>query len=57
MSALSYEEWKVALAILQSSVVAWMKDYGDDFPVLRDMCHAVDEEIDAVRSGNDNDAC
>lgn len=45
----SKEAKKVALARLEGEVLDWMRDHGDTFPTLRDLCHEISTRIDKER--------
>lgn len=43
-NTISREAKKIALAALD-----WMRDHGDIFPTLRDLCHQIEIEIEKER--------
>ncbi|MER0069449.1 hypothetical protein [Corynebacterium sp. KPL3806] len=45
----SKEAKKIALARLEGEVLDWMRDHGDTFPELRDLCHEIETTIDQER--------
>lgn len=45
----SPEAKKIALARLEGEVLDWMRDHGDTFPELRDLCHEIETTIDKER--------
>ncbi|EGT5594941.1 hypothetical protein B7O34_10350 [Corynebacterium striatum] len=45
----SREAKKVALARLEGEALDWMRDHGDIFPTLRDLCHQIEIEIEKER--------
>lgn len=45
----SREAKKVALSRLEGEVLDWMRDHGDTFPDLRDLCHEISVYIDKER--------
>ena len=45
----SPEAKKIALARLEGEVLDWMRDHGDTFPELRDLCHEIETTIDQER--------
>lgn len=45
----SPEAKKIALARLEGEVLDWMRDHGDTFPALRDLCHEISTHIDKER--------
>lgn len=45
----SREAKKVALSRLEGEVLDWMRDHGDTFPTLRDLCHEISTRIDKER--------
>lgn len=46
----SRESRKVSLARLEAEVIDWAKAHGDTFPVLRDLCHEIEVQIDTERT-------
>ncbi|MBK4164023.1 hypothetical protein [Corynebacterium macginleyi] len=46
----SPEAKKIALARIEGEVLDWMRDHGDTFPVLRDLCHEIEVQIDTERT-------
>ena len=45
----SREVKKVALSRLEGEVLDWMRDHGETFPALRDLCHEISTHIDKER--------
>ena len=45
----SREARKVALARLEGEILDWMRDHGDTFPELRDLCHQIETTIEQER--------
>lgn len=45
----SREAKKVALSRLEGEVLDWMRDHGDAFPALRDLCHEISTHVDIER--------
>lgn len=45
----SREAKKVALSRLEGEVLDWMRDHGETFPALRDLCHEISTRIDKER--------
>lgn len=45
----SREAKKVALSRLEGEVLDWMRDHGEVFPPLRDLCHEISTRIDKER--------
>ena len=45
----SKEARKIALARLEGEVLDWMRDHGDTFPELRDLCHEIETTIEQER--------
>lgn len=45
----SREAKKVALSRLEGEVLDWMRDHGEAFPTLRDLCHEISTRIDKER--------
>lgn len=45
----SREAKKVALLRLEGEVLDWMRDHGEVFPTLRDLCHEISTCIDKER--------
>lgn len=45
----SKEARKIALARLEGEVLDWMRDHGDTFPELRDLCHQIETTIEQER--------
>jgi len=45
----SREAKKVALSRLEGEVLDWMRDHGEVFPTLRDLCHEISTRIDKER--------
>ena len=45
----SREAKKVALSRLEGEVLGWMRDHGEVFPTLRDLCHEISTRIDKER--------
>lgn len=48
-NTISREAKKVALARLEGEALDWMRDHGDIFPTLRDLCHQIEIEIEKER--------
>ncbi|PXY12796.1 hypothetical protein [Corynebacterium striatum] len=46
---ISREAKKVALARLEGEALDWMRDHGDIFPTLWDLCHQIEIEIEKER--------
>lgn len=46
---ISREAKKIALARLEGEALDWMRDHGDTFPTLRDLCHQIEVEIEKER--------
>lgn len=46
---LGRERKKIALARLENEALDWMREYGDTFPELRDLCHAITVQVDKER--------
>lgn len=45
----SREAKKGALSRLEGEVLDWMRDHGEAFPTLRDLCHEISTRIDKER--------
>ena len=45
----SREAKKVALSRLEGEVLDWMRDHGEAFPTLRDLCHESSTRSDKER--------
>lgn len=45
----SKEARKISLARLEGEVLDWAADHGDAFPILRDLCHEIEMQIDKER--------
>lgn len=46
----SRQSRKVALGRLEAEVIDWADAHGDTFPVLRDLCHEIEVQIDTERT-------